>query len=191
MASTIRTKAERATVSGHLVLKDPQAKNAKMCNILVGLTAPAYTIQIPARTFNLASRGPAAALQPQLAAYRQASAAARLRQRRLGSPASERPIDWQTDAKHYEFWARADANGNFKLTNVRPGTYTLHAMADGVLGEYAKTDVTVEAGKPLDLGIAGLDAGTLRAPGLGDRHSQPHRRGVCRRQGLLRTTAPS
>ena len=66
--------------------------------------------------------------------------------------APERLIDWQQDAKHYEFCGHADANGNFKLTNVRPGSYTLHAMADGVLGEYAKTDVTVEAGKPLNLG---------------------------------------
>ena len=42
--------SERATVTGHLVLKDPQAKGAKMSDILVGLSAPAYTAQIPART---------------------------------------------------------------------------------------------------------------------------------------------
>jgi rhamnogalacturonan endolyase len=123
-------KAERATVSGHLVLKDPQAKGAKMSNIMVGLTAPAYTIHPAARD----GAGSAAAATTPTA----------------GAP--ERPIDWQQDAKHYEFWVQADANGNFKLTNVRPGSYTLHAMADGVLGEYAKTDVTVEAGKPLNLG---------------------------------------
>jgi rhamnogalacturonan endolyase len=35
---------------------------------------------------------------------------------------------------------------------VRPGTYSLHAFADGVLGEYAADDITVEAGKTLDLG---------------------------------------
>jgi len=61
-------------------------------------------------------------------------------------------VTWQTDAKHYEFWARGEDDGNFAIPNVRPGTYTLHAFADGVLGEFAKTDVTVEAGKPLDLG---------------------------------------
>jgi rhamnogalacturonan endolyase len=35
---------------------------------------------------------------------------------------------------------------------VRPGTYTLHAFADGVLGEYAMADITVEAGRKIDLG---------------------------------------
>jgi len=123
-------KAERATVTGHLVLKDPQAKSTQFPNLLVGLTAPAYTIHPAARD---GAGSAAAAITPT-----------------TGAP--ERLIDWQTDAKHYEFWARADATGNFKLTNVRPGTYTLHAMANGVLGEYAKTDITVEAGKPLNLG---------------------------------------
>jgi rhamnogalacturonan endolyase len=33
-----------------------------------------------------------------------------------------------------------------------PGTYTLHAFADGVLGEFAQTNITVEAGQTLDLG---------------------------------------
>src|SRR5262249_5102620 len=60
-----------------------------------------------------------------------------------------RQIDWQTDAKHYQFWARGEENGNFSIPNVRAGTYTLHAFADGVLGEYAKADVVVDAGKPL------------------------------------------
>jgi rhamnogalacturonan endolyase len=59
---------------------------------------------------------------------------------------------WQNDAKHYQFWARGSADGRFRIDNVRPGTYQLHAIADGVLGEFAKTDITVVAGKPLDLG---------------------------------------
>ena len=63
-----------------------------------------------------------------------------------------RQIDWQTDAKYYEFWTHADEQGRFTLSNVRPGNYTLHAFADGVLGEYAKTDITAEPGKPIDLG---------------------------------------
>jgi len=32
-----------------------------------------------------------------------------------------RQIDWQTDAKHYEFWARGEENGSFRIPNVRPG----------------------------------------------------------------------
>jgi rhamnogalacturonan endolyase len=61
-------------------------------------------------------------------------------------------IDWQTDAKHYQFWVRGDENGSFSIPNVRAGKYTLCAFADGVLGEYAKADLTVEAGKTIDLG---------------------------------------
>ncbi|HYW44072.1 MAG TPA: polysaccharide lyase family protein [Bryobacteraceae bacterium] len=113
------TRSERATVSGRLILRDPQARNAKMTNLRVGLAFPAYAIQV-------AGRG--------------------------GVPAEPRLIDWQTDAKHYEFWTRADANGSFRIPEVRPGKYTLHAFADGVLGEFAKTDLTIEPGKALALG---------------------------------------
>ena len=63
-----------------------------------------------------------------------------------------RPIDWQTDAKHYEFWVRGDESGSFRIPQVRPGNYTLHAMADGVLGEFVKTDVAVIPGQELGLG---------------------------------------
>ena len=66
--------------------------------------------------------------------------------------AAPRPIDWQTDAKHYEFWVRGDERGNFSIPNVRPGRYTLRAFADGVLGEFAQADVVVAPGKPLALG---------------------------------------
>jgi rhamnogalacturonan endolyase len=64
---------------------------------------------------------------------------------------SQRWVDWQNDAKHYEFWVRGDSNGNFSIPNVRPGAYTLHAIADGVLGEFTLTNIFVEAGKPLRL----------------------------------------
>jgi rhamnogalacturonan endolyase len=68
----------------------------------------------------------------------------------LAAPA-EGNITWQNDAKHYEFWARGASDGTFSIPNVRPGAYTLYAIADGVLGEYSKTDVTVQPGVPLDL----------------------------------------
>jgi len=61
-------------------------------------------------------------------------------------------VTWQHDGNYYEFWNQGEENGKFKITNVRPGNYTLHAFADGVLGEYAKADITVEAGKDIDLG---------------------------------------
>ncbi len=70
-----------------------------------------------------------------------------------GTGGSLRQIDWQTDAKHYEFWTNGTPDGQFSISAVRPGTYTLHAFADGVIGEFAKTDVTIEpGGKSLDLG---------------------------------------
>jgi rhamnogalacturonan endolyase len=66
--------------------------------------------------------------------------------------AGGRPVDWQRDAKYYQFWTRADANGHFKVPNIRPGTYTLRAIATGVLGEFSKDDVSVAAGKTVDVG---------------------------------------
>ena len=72
---------------------------------------------------------------------------------RAASVNSLADITWQTDSKHYEFWAEGNpATGEFAVPAVRAGKYTLHALADGVLGEFTKTDVTVEAGKPLDFG---------------------------------------
>ncbi len=63
-----------------------------------------------------------------------------------------RIVDWQNDAKYYEFWVRGDARGRFTIPNVRAGNYTLHAIADGVLGEFTLTNVAIAAGQTLDLG---------------------------------------
>jgi rhamnogalacturonan endolyase len=63
-----------------------------------------------------------------------------------------RLVDWQLDAKYYQFWARGDAQGRFKIENVRPGTYTLHIIADGVAGEFTRSNVVVAAGQILELG---------------------------------------
>jgi len=61
-------------------------------------------------------------------------------------------VTWQHDADYYQFWTDGSANGKFTIANILPGTYTLHAFADGVLGEFAATNITVAAGQPLDLG---------------------------------------
>lgn len=61
-------------------------------------------------------------------------------------------VDWDTDSKHYSFWVAGKDDGTFEIPDVRPGRYTLHAFAEGVLGEYEKLDVVVEAGRTLDLG---------------------------------------
>jgi len=61
-------------------------------------------------------------------------------------------VDWQNDAKHYEFWVRADSKGRFLIPNVRAGSYVLHAISDGVLGEFAKADIVVPKGGRVNLG---------------------------------------
>jgi rhamnogalacturonan endolyase len=62
-------------------------------------------------------------------------------------------ITWQTDAKHYQFWSRSDsADGTFTIPKVSPGSYTLYAFADGVLGEFTKADVRVGTGETVNLG---------------------------------------
>ena len=61
-------------------------------------------------------------------------------------------VTWPHDGNYYQFWTDGSSDGRFTIANVRPGSYTLHAFANGVLGEYAKADITVEAGKKIDLG---------------------------------------
>ena len=103
---------QRGTVSGQLVLNDPQAKSTKLLNLLVGLAFPDET----------------------------------------GGTGRGGGTDWQNDAKHYEFWVQGDIDGNFVIPKVRAGTYQLHAIADGVLGEFSKQPIEVKAGDKLELG---------------------------------------
>ncbi len=112
-------KADRATVSGRLVLNDPQAATTKLPHLNVGLTHPDYT--------------------GQNSAYAQ----------RSGNGSN---VTWNHDSKYYQFWTVGAEDGNFSIANVRPGNYTLHAFADGVLGEFAQANITVAAGQSLNLG---------------------------------------
>jgi rhamnogalacturonan endolyase len=59
--------------------------------------------------------------------------------------------DFQFEATGYQFWTRADADGKFTLSNVRPGKYTLYAYTDGIVGQYEKADVMVTAGGEVSL----------------------------------------
>jgi rhamnogalacturonan endolyase len=102
--------SQRATVKGQMVLNDPQAHQATLPNLMVGLAYPD------------------------------------------AEDASGKGLTWQSDAKHYEFWVQGTPDGRFAIPNVRPGTYELHAIADGVLGEYQKAEVEVGTGRTLDLG---------------------------------------
>ncbi|MBP2161477.1 MULTISPECIES: polysaccharide lyase family protein [Asticcacaulis] len=68
-------------------------------------------------------------------------------------PAGPREVDWDADAKYYQFWADIpNGGGAFDIKNVVPGTYTLYAFADDVFEDYVKADVTVKPGQALDLG---------------------------------------
>ena len=174
---------ERATVSGKIILNDPQAPDLKMKNLLVGLTAPDYEpafVPRPVRPgfgrrggggggggFGLAGGGDDEAAmtnQNNFAAGTNDFAArtnlpvsftnrlARLATNNARGFGLPRVVDWQTDARNYEFWVRADANGNFSIPNVRAGNYSLHAIADGVLGDLTVTNLSIAAGKNRSLG---------------------------------------
>jgi rhamnogalacturonan endolyase len=112
-------KNQRGTVTGQLVLNDPQAASTTLPHLTVGLSHPDYT-----------GNGSAFA-------------------RRSGNGAL---VTWDHDGNYYQFWTGGSEDGKFSIADVRPGTYTLHAFADGVLGEFEQANITVEAGKSIDLG---------------------------------------
>ncbi|HEX9045502.1 MAG TPA: polysaccharide lyase family protein, partial [Verrucomicrobiae bacterium] len=177
---------ERATVTGKIVLNDPQAPGLHLKHLLVGLTAPDYAPAVIPPTprsggrsgFGLAGGGDDEAAMTNSAAGAPSSSSARWlppQERSTSRPQSSgtatnffgrigtngfrgrgfglpRVVDWQIDAKNYQFWVQADASGKFTIPNVRPGNYSLHAIADGVLGELTMTNVTVTAGQKLALG---------------------------------------
>ena len=118
---------QRGTVTGRIVLDDPLAPagtEKTLPHLIVGL---------------------AHADAPQ-----DAAAAASTRDPRAGLYSG--PDSWMHDAKDYQFFNDGSPDGTFAITRVRPGTYTLHAYADGVLGEYQQAEITVVAGKTVDLG---------------------------------------
>lgn len=65
--------------------------------------------------------------------------------------------NWQFDSMSYQYWTKADLDGSFAISNVRPGTYSLYAFTDGVTGEYSKGDVAVEMSKTNALGAVTWD----------------------------------
>ncbi len=108
-------KAERANVTGQLVLADSQAASKKLPHLTVGLAHADY----PGGNQRAGNNG---------------------------------IVTWPHDGNYYQFWTDGTDDGKFTITNARAGKYTLHAFADGVLGEFARTEITVESGKNLDLG---------------------------------------
>ena len=180
-------KNERATVSGKIILDDPQAPNLPLKNLLVGLTAPDYAPAIVPRPpragrggggggFGLAGGGDDEAAMTNQNNFvsggtnetltatnssRRVSSSSTNESGRFGKNRARggggngsmpRIVDWQNDAKNYEFWVHANADGSFEIPNVRTGNYSLHAIADGVLGDLTVTNIVVAAGKDLSLG---------------------------------------
>jgi rhamnogalacturonan endolyase len=146
-------KNERGGVTGQIVLNDPQASTTRLPNLMVGLTHAEYPRLIGAGRGG-AARGAAGRGATTAPAVAQGNAPATAPARGRGGFGFNAPrtVDWAHDAKYYQFWNDGAEDGKFTITNARPGTYTLHAFANGVLGEFATADVTVEAGKTADLG---------------------------------------
>ncbi|XP_031390111.1 uncharacterized protein LOC116202656 isoform X2 [Punica granatum] len=59
---------------------------------------------------------------------------------------------WQRETKGYQFWTRADVDGLFSITNIRPGDYNLFAWVPGFMGDYKyQYTVTISPGLDIDL----------------------------------------
>ncbi|HVS70240.1 MAG TPA: polysaccharide lyase family protein [Phycisphaerae bacterium] len=161
-------KDQRGTVTGQLVLDDPQAKTTKLPGLTVGLAYP----DEPAPEGGAGGRGRGrGATGPEMLPDGTMLTAAAAPGRGRGGPGGAPGArggrfggrggfggfgfgarDYKHDAKHYQFWVTGTDDGKFTIADVRPGKYTLHAWADGVLGDFAKADITVEPGKSIDLG---------------------------------------
>jgi rhamnogalacturonan endolyase len=147
--------AQRGIVTGQIVLGDPLApkgSSTKLPHLVVGLTHPDIDpASIPRPTFagfgpgGGAGAGPAAAAGGRPGGFGGGGG--------FGNFApSPDAGSWLHDARYYQFFNDGTEDGKFAITKVRPGKYTLHATADGVLGDFAQADITVEPGKTVDLG---------------------------------------
>jgi rhamnogalacturonan endolyase len=169
-------RLERSVVTGQLSLDDPQAPKLKLTHLLVGLSAPDYTPrssrggggfgggpglagggedETAVTGQNVPPGGPRGGADDSANTNATPSARGRRGGGRGGGGFGgfgPRAVGWQEDAKYYQFWVRGDSRGEFAIPNVRPGHYTLHALSDGVLGEFTLTNVTVVGGKFYNLG---------------------------------------
>ncbi|WUG27454.1 polysaccharide lyase family protein [Streptomyces sp. NBC_00464] len=60
--------------------------------------------------------------------------------------------DWQHNGHGYVYSAKIGRDGRFTIPAVRPGTYTLAAFSDGVLGEYRRPGIKVPASSTVSTG---------------------------------------
>jgi rhamnogalacturonan endolyase len=55
--------------------------------------------------------------------------------------------NFQHESNHYQYWTKADPQGRFEIRHARPGTYTLSAFTNGVVGEFERREVAIKAGE--------------------------------------------
>lgn len=138
---------ERGTVTGQMVLDDllaPKGSTKELPNLIVGLTHPDADAATIARM-----RSERAAMFER---FRKAHPEFFKGRNFHIPPMNPDAGSWIHEAGYYQFFVEGSPDGKFTITKIRPGTYTLHAYADGVLGEYARTNITVQPGKTVDLG---------------------------------------
>lgn len=90
--------------------------------------------------------------------------------------------NWQNDSRHYQYWVKSDAEGNFTIPNIRPGTYNLYAFVTGELKEFTKSNIVVTAGANNDQGtltwnIPRADGPIVWELGIPDRKAQEFKHG--------------
>jgi len=137
---------QRGTVTGRLVLQDPQAKTTRLPHLLVGLV---HADEV-GRPGGGPGGSPGAGQGGGQGGGPNSFPGGGLGSRWRGGGGG--PVEGIRNAKYYQFWADGSPNGKFTIPNIRPGTYTLHAFADGVLGELTQTNIVVAAGQSLNLG---------------------------------------
>jgi rhamnogalacturonan endolyase len=149
--------AQRGTVTGQIVLVDPLAPkgtSSRLPHLTVGLTHPdADPATVARQVRSVPQPGSGVGPGARLGGAPVATAGQGGRTGGFGNFAPNPDAgSWIHEAKYYQFFNDGTEDGKFTITKVRPGTYTLHVTADGVLGDFAQANITVEPGKTLDLG---------------------------------------
>jgi hypothetical protein len=70
----------------------------------------------------------------------------------LAEPEDENIPNWQQQGAGYIFWTKAASDGTFTMENIRPGSYCLYSVANGIIDEYRYDSVMVTANSTTSLG---------------------------------------
>ena len=158
-------KEQRGTVTGQIVLDDPQAVTTRLPHLTVGLAHPDSVVRggsgdgagtnnviVSGVISNSMDGGGSNVVDNARGGGGGNGSGGGRGGGRGGRGGGGPPPDGVHNATYYQFWNDGGEDGRFTVANIRPGTYTLHAFADGVLGEFVETNVVIEAGRTLDLG---------------------------------------